>query len=417
MYRTYNARPLPRPLVHKRSHLLAFMLTSVVVLFAVGGYIGYALLRPLPPLQITLTPPVLPALVTVNSPWPVEGQAAYGANGYGLLAQKDSSKPEVPAPMASVAKTITALAVLSKQPLSPGTSGPAILITQADVDIYKSYVASDGSVVPVYAGETITQYQALQALMLPSANNIADTLAIWAFGSLQAYNQYASSYVQALGMSHTTITDASGFASTTVSTAADLVKLADKALDNPVLVDIVSQKTAEFPEVGTIRNVNTLLGQSGIRGIKTGNTEAAGGCYLAIADILIGGKKISLITAVMGAPSLAVAMQSSLPLIQSAPSQFQTVQAVRAGQIVGTAKTTWGAKSAIAAKSAINVTAWVGTAVAAKASPVLVTVPATAHTTAGQLSLNFNGTKQTAVVELTAAVAKPNLWWKLSHPF
>jgi D-alanyl-D-alanine carboxypeptidase (penicillin-binding protein 5/6) len=44
----------------------------------------------------------------------------------------------------------------------------------------------------VQLGEELSEYQALQALLLPSANNIAETLARWAFGSIDAYNAYAN---------------------------------------------------------------------------------------------------------------------------------------------------------------------------------------------------------------------------------
>ena len=118
-------------------------------------------------------------------------------------------------------------------------------ITQADVDIYNRYVAQDGSVVPVTVGEKITLYQMLQALMLPSANNIADSMAIWAYGSLQNYSLAANKYVAAHGMNITHIgSDASGLAPDTVGTAHDLVLLGKLAMEHPVLSAIVGQQTA-----------------------------------------------------------------------------------------------------------------------------------------------------------------------------
>ncbi len=414
MHKTYNYRPVPHTTSRQRSRKPnSFIAALIVVALA---YCALALLRPVPDIHIVVTPPVVPALVKVNIPWPTSPanvQAAYGADGYGLL---DSSGPETPVPTASVAKAITALVVLDKKPLKPGEQGPAITMTAHDVELYNKYVAIDGSVVPVSVGQTISEYQALQALLLPSANNIADTLAEWAFGSLSAYNTYANSYVKKLNMTNTTVTDASGFAPTTVCTASDLVRLGDAALDNPVLADIINQQTAEFPDYGTVHSTNTLLGQSGIRGIKTGNTDEAGGCYLSAADVMIGDKKITVITAVMGAPNIALAMRSSLPLIQSSPSQFQNVHVVRTGQSVGRAAALWGASSDITAAKGITVTAWTGTSVAASSTKSRVTAPAAADTPAGTLSHNFNGTSQSSDVELTRAIAEPSIWWRLAHP-
>jgi D-alanyl-D-alanine carboxypeptidase (penicillin-binding protein 5/6) len=415
MYRTYNARPLPRAETPKRSfRKLLFVLA--VVLLLVAGYCALALLRPLPAIHTTITPPVTPSQIKVNIPWPTTApkeEAAFGADGYGLLA---SSGPLTPVPTASVTKVITAMAVLNKKPLKSGEAGPTITLTAHDVDLYNQYVAEDGSVVPVTAGETISEYQALQAMMLPSANNIADTLAEWAFGSLSAYNQFANSYVKTLGMTSTTVTDASGFTPTTVSTARDLVLLGDATLDNPVLAEIINQKTAEFPGYGTMHNVNSLLGTSSIRGIKTGNTDEAGGCFLSAADVMIGDKKITVITAVMSAPNLPDALRSSLPLVQSAPSQFQTVRAVRAGQVVGHVTTGWGAASDITADKDVQVTAWSGTAIVPIVSKTAVQQPTSAHAKVGSLSLKFNGTTQSTDLELRQAITPPTLWWRLSHP-
>jgi len=381
-------------------------------------YVGFAILRPLPELKITITPPVIPAMVRVNIPWPATGQAAFGADGYGLLDQSNADITTIkPTPMASVTKVITALAILEKKPLKLGEQGPAVPFTQADVDLYNQYVAKDGSVVPVSPGQSMTEYQALQAIMLASANNIADTMAIATFGSLSAYTEYANAYVKKLGMTQTTIADASGFSPSTASTATDLIRLGDVAIDHPVLSEIMNQKTAIFPGVGTITNVNALLGQSGIRGIKTGNTEEAGGCYLAVADVMIGDKKISVITAVMSAPNRTLAMSSSLPLIQSAPAQFQNVRVVRNGQVVGKATTAWGSTSDITADKEIDVTAWAGTSISPEAAASSIDSTATAGQKVGSLKLNFNGSTQSSDLKLSGSLSSPSLWWRLTHPY
>ncbi len=393
------------------------LLVLLVLIGVAAVYVIYALLRPLPAPSITITPPIMPALVRVNIPWPAaapQEQAAFGAAGYGLLA---TSGPEKPLPTASVAKVITALVVLAKKPLNQGEPGPSITLTARDVDLYNLYVAKDGSVLPVYAGETITEYQALQALLLPSANNIADTLVDWAFGDMTAYNSYANAFVRRLGMVNTTVTDASGFAATTVSTPSDLVRLGAATLLSPVVSEIVSQKSADFPEFGEIRNVNALLGQSGIRGIKTGNTDEAGGVFLGAADITASGKTITVITAVMGAPNLAQALRATLPLVQAAPSEFQTVRAVRAGQTVGKVTTAWGATSDIRAAQGLEVVAWSGTAVAPSYTQKSITLPAPDGTVAGSFALRFNGTTQTSDLTLMRAIERPSTMWLLQHPY
>ncbi|HSH17924.1 MAG TPA: hypothetical protein VK978_00925 [Candidatus Saccharimonadales bacterium] len=412
MYRTYNARPVPRP-YRSRGTRRGVITSSVAVAIILVAYILYALLRPLPALKTTLLPPVVPAQMAVNIPWPVAGQAAFGADEYGLLA---SHGAQTPRPMASVTKAITALAVLEKKPLRHGETGPPIIMTQRDVDFYQQYAAKDGAIVPVSIGQSVTEYQALQAMLLPSANNLADTTALWAFGSMDAYTKYANSMVKKLGMTQTTITDASGFAPTTVSTASDLVKLGDAVLDHPVLAEIISQKQAEFPGYGTMNNVNNLLGQSGIRGIKTGNTDEAGGCYLSAADIYIGNQKVTVITAILGSASRPQAMKDSVPMIQSAVSEFQRVHVVRSGQEAGTVTAPWGAQSKLTASKDISVFSWTGTALAPRAAATSLETPVAADTTAGTFSLTYTGQTQTADLRLRDAIAGPSAWWRLTHP-
>jgi D-alanyl-D-alanine carboxypeptidase (penicillin-binding protein 5/6) len=416
MYRTYNARPIAKPYRSKRRwRSVVFLAMLPLILLA---YLGYATFRPLPSPKTIITPPVTPALVKVGIPWPKssEGeQSAYGADGFGLLSSSNTIETAVPT--ASIAKVVTALAVLDKKPLKPGTPGPSITLTAADSALYKKYAAEEGSVLPVSAGDTITEYQALQAMMLPSANNIADTLAIWAFGSLPEYTDYARGFVKKIGMNATNITDASGFSKTTVSTAPDLIKLGDAALDNPVLAEVVNQPTATIPGFGTIKNTNLLLGQAGIRGIKTGNTDEAGGCFLAAADVKVGSGTVRVITAVMGASNLATAMRDTLPLIRSTPSQFQTVSAVRGGQAIGTLTTPWGASSPIVAKQSIDAISWTGATLPPVDSKTDITLPAKSGADIGDLTLNYQGKSTKSDIILAGDVAGPSLWWRLTHPF
>lgn len=412
MYRTYNARPIPQPYKPpaRRTGLAIF---GLIILLA-ALYIAYALFRPLPHPKTTIIAPVVPGQVSVNIPWPQNGQAAFGADEYGYLTSHNEQKPS---PTASVTKVITAMAVLEKKPLKPNEPGPAIPITAKDVQLYNEYVAKDGAAVPVLEGETITQYQALQAMMLPSANNIADTTAFWAFGSMENYITYANQMVKKFGMVDTTVADASGFSPQTVSTARDLVRLGDAALDHPVLAEIVSQKQATFPNYGTITNVNSQLGIAGIRGIKTGNTEEAGGCYLAAADIMVAGQKITVITAIIGSTNRPQAMKDSIPIIQSAVSQFQTVPVVRAGQPVGKVTSEWGHSTEVTAEKAVSVLAWNGTALAPKVTKQDIHVPAASGTSAGTFTLSYLGETYTSDLHIKDAVTPPSSWWRLTHPF
>lgn len=82
---------------------------------------------------------------------------------------------------------------------------------------------------------------------------------------------------RALGMTATRYTDPSGLATSTVSSAADQVILGTATMHQPTLAVIAAMRSAVIPVAGLVRNLNTLLGQNGIAGLKTGSDSAAGG--------------------------------------------------------------------------------------------------------------------------------------------
>jgi D-alanyl-D-alanine carboxypeptidase (penicillin-binding protein 5/6) len=350
--------------------------------------------------------------------WPDSGQSAAGIVGNATLVTHSS---QTPVPTASTAKLITALVVLHERPLTLGKPGPTLTLTDSDAALYNSYTAQGGSVVPVTTGEQISEYQVLQTMLLPSANNMADSLAIWAFGSLHAYNIAATAYLSELGLSHTHIgTDASGFAPSTTSTAHDLVRLGELAMQNPVLSQIVGQSTASgLPLVNTVKNINWLLGTSHIIGIKTGNTDQAGGVFISASRVIINQQPVTIVTAVAGMPTLSTAMKVTLPLVQSAQANFQPVTVIRAGSILGHYHSPWGSTLSAVAGTQMVVSTWNGSSLVATVKLNPLPSNAQAGQTVGRLTIPksaFAG-QQSVPVNLSTALAKPSLWWRLLHPF
>jgi D-alanyl-D-alanine carboxypeptidase len=87
-----------------------------------------------------------------------------------------------------------------------------------------------------------------------------------------------------------------------VSTAADQVRIVDRALRLPVFASIVATPSATLPVAGTVHNTNTLLGRNGFVGVKTGSTAAAGGCFAFRAIRWIDGKRTTITGVVLGQP-------------------------------------------------------------------------------------------------------------------
>jgi len=292
----------------------------VAVLIAAVVLVGFSPAKSKSPgLTFQLSKPAMAlphpqAQLTKSLPWPSYGQAAYGVVDDGVLATSD--KDAQPVPIASLAKVITALAVLKQKPLAPGEQGPIITLTEEDAASYREYVAKSGTVVPIEVGEKISEYQALQAMLLPSANNMADTLARWAFGSVDNYNAYATNMLTELGFSKTIVTDASGYSPSTKSTATEMVKLGMLYIQNPVLKSIAGETKATIPFAGTITSYNSAINKDGILGLKVGFTDEAGKSFL-VADVREGDKNSVSVVAVIGAKSLPTAMNDAKNLLKS----------------------------------------------------------------------------------------------------
>jgi serine-type D-Ala-D-Ala carboxypeptidase (penicillin-binding protein 5/6) len=231
--------------------------------------------------------------------WPAYGQAAFITSGQ---SQVEASPDQREAPIASLAKVMTAYLVLRDHPLGVGANGPTITLTGADVADTDSRRDQDESVVSIAAGEQLTEREALEALLIPSANNIAAVLARWDAGSIARFVARMNATARSLGMTHTRYTDPSGYADSTVSTAADQVQIVERAMRSPAFASIVATPSVWLPVAGTLDSTDALLGYDGFVGVKTGSDSAAGGCFAFRAVQSIEGKQTTITGVVLGQP-------------------------------------------------------------------------------------------------------------------
>ena len=285
-YRTY-ARPRRRIRIRKLRVACLLVATAAI---AVGVHQLHA------SSPSSVAPPIAQLPGTV---WPAAGQAAFTRTGQSEI---QASPRQYAVPIASVAKVMTAYLVLRDHPLRIGEDGPTITLTDADVADTDRRRGQEESVVPVAAGEQLTELQALQALLLPSANNIAAVLARWDAGSEDRFVARMNARARSLGMAHTRYTDPSGYDDATVSTAADQVRIVDEAMRLPVFARIVATPSALLPVAGIVHNTDTLLGHDGFVGVKTGSDDAAGGCFAFRAVRRSGGERTTITGVVLGQP-------------------------------------------------------------------------------------------------------------------
>ncbi len=393
----------------------------VIIILALGVYLYFALNISLLVIKPNKNEYILSSQTApLSLNWPSYGESALSIDNGPIL----TNGAQTAIPTASTAKLITALLVLKKYPLNLGQSGPEITLTQADVNILNYYQSSQGSVLNIYAGENLSELQMLEAMLLPSANNIADSLAIWAYGSLSNYQTNANQFLAQNNLSSTHVgSDASGFDPSTVSSASDLVQIAKIAYKNPVIANIVGLKSvAGFPLVGSIKNLDFLLGQDGILGIKTGNNNQDMGVFVAVSEKQINAKNTFIYTSVMGAPNLWYAMNSSRLLIESAWNNFSepiSLSNLKLNSSLGTYKVIWNNQEVNATLSSLpNYLIWNGSKASIKVNLNNISFKTKKGQVIGYLTINSDipSTQKTLNLVLSNSIKKPPLWWLLLHP-
>ena len=382
----------------------------------VGAFLVFALvqwLRPAPSASITAVSTDFSVPGRTQLPWPSQGSAAVAVPGVGVVGTSGSSTP---APIASITKVMTALLTLHDHPLAAGDPGPTISITSADVAEYQSDVATQQSVVAVAAGEQLTEVQALEGLLIPSGNNMADVLARWDAGSVSAFVADMNHEAAALGLHHTHYASPSGLDPRSVSTPADLVRLGEVAMANPVFASIVGMAQATLPVAGTVYNYNYNLGKDGFVGIKTGSDSQAGGCYLFEANVASGAGKVPVVGAVLGqqaAPIVQSALNAGTALVQGLAPQLSERQLVRAGQKVAELVTPWGAGTAVVTASSVSTLAWPGLSVTGHLYWDHLGSTVRAGQRLGTLRLDVDGTVHEVPVVAARSVGGPGFGFDL----
>jgi D-alanyl-D-alanine carboxypeptidase (penicillin-binding protein 5/6) len=332
---------------------------GIALLLIVAALATFNYLRPIPAVSAKA---LLPATDVVPGtaptlPWPSRGSGAVAVSGLGLIA---SSGNEQTLPAASVTKVMTALLVLEDKPLKKGETGPTITLTDADVQSYETDRKDQQSVVPVQAGETLTELQALQGLLIPSANNLAETIARWDTGSIEPFVAKMNARAAALHLTHTKFADVAGASPSSVSTPTDLVNLGMVAMQNDVFVQVVAMGQATLPVAGTVYNVNSVLGQSGIVGIKTGSGLNTGANYLFAANATVDGHTIVVYGCVMGQPTLDAAFAGAKTLLAAMSSVLHVRRVIARNQSIATYTMPWGAQSDLVSTVDVDLAEWPG---------------------------------------------------------
>ncbi|MEV1078300.1 D-alanyl-D-alanine carboxypeptidase [Streptomyces sp. NPDC050211] len=391
--------------------------TPLVLLLAVVFAVVQAV-RPLPTPELALTAEDSYTFEgnKVDLPWPGEGQGWMDVNGIGTMGNFGEQKPVA---IGSVAKAMTAYIVLKEHPLKSGDEGPNIKVDALAEKEGGYNEEGESTLNTVKAGDTLTLKQALSAVMIPSANNIARLLARWDAGSEKAFIEKMNDTAKELGMKNTTYTDASGLKETTVSTAEDQVKLGNELVQIQALMDITKLPTWVDPSGQKWPNFNRLVPYNGAIGIKTGTTTAAGGNLLYAATKEIDGETVTVVGAILGqhtAPIIDTVNAVSKTAMLAAQDAITSEKILKKGDVVGYVDDQLGGQTPIVVTKDVAAVGWAGLKVKVSFASDEVPHTAKAGTKVGALTVgDGSGGAVEVPVALQTDLGEPGFTDKLTR--
>ncbi|MFC7883180.1 D-alanyl-D-alanine carboxypeptidase [Streptomyces sp. NPDC057376] len=386
-----NTPPPPETPLRTTMRRVKIWTPLVLLLVVVLGVVQSMRALPAPELDLTAQESFAFEGGKPEIPWPSSGQAALDVQGIGTFGSSGEQKP---VPIASVAKVMTAYVILRDHPLKSGADGPMIEIDQAAEDQSN---AGDESTVQVYAGDEISQREALDAILIASANNVARLLARWDAGSEKAFVEKMNAAAKDLGMTNTTYTDPSGLNNTTVSTAVDQVKLAKAAMESVAFREVAQKMSYNDYKGVNHSNWNQLVGHNGVVGIKTGTTTSALGNLVFAAKKEVGGETRTIVGAVVRQPAtadkgiLAAALDSSDKLIRAAQDVLESSTILKKGDVVGYVDDGLGGRTPVVATEDVKAVGWPGLTVKLTFEADEVPHTAAAGTKVGTLTVGDGG--------------------------
>ncbi|MFI6806346.1 D-alanyl-D-alanine carboxypeptidase [Streptomyces luteogriseus] len=359
-----NTPPPPETPLRTAARRVKIWTPLVLLLVVVFAVVQSVRPLPTPTLELTAKDSYTFEGGKVDIPWPADGQAALDVQGIGTFGSSGEQKP---VPIASVAKVMTAYVILRDHRLKSGEDGPKILIDQAAQD---QSDAGQESTVDVTKGDRITEREALESILIASANNVARLLARWDAGSEKAFVQKMNDAAKDLGMKNTTYTDPSGLNNTTVSTAVDQVKLAKAAMQQPAFREVATMMSYVDYKQKKHDNWNRLVGYNDVTGIKTGTTTSALGNLVFAARKDVNGETHRIIGAVVRQPAggpdntiLGAALHEGDKLIRAAQGALESATILKKGDVVGYADDGLGGRTPVAVTEDVTAVGWAGLSV------------------------------------------------------
>jgi serine-type D-Ala-D-Ala carboxypeptidase (penicillin-binding protein 5/6) len=402
--------------------LLTGLIVTVVVIALVATYVSLTLSAPVGAAAATVHRPDVAVPAAAAIVMPQVGEAAVSISGgddyLGSTADGifDSSGGNSPMPMASISKLVTAMVILNSKPLGASGTGPTIIWTKAQHDLYDKYYLLNATIAAMPTGSAMSEHDALETMLVVSACNYAEALADWAFGSNAGFISATKKWLKAHGLTGTTMIEPTGVDAQNTSTPSDLIAIGKLAMADPAIAAIVAKTSLDVPSLAGMPNTNDLLGSDGIDGIKTGTLIPGGSDLLFSAVVPVGAATPLTVTGVMlGGDSRASVDSAVRSLITSITSGFHEEQLATEGDVIGSYSTPWGAKaSMILGKSASTLT-WSNTPITSTMTTTTLKTGASGEKV-GSVTYVAGKSTVTVPVVLKGKIQGPTTWWRLTHP-
>jgi D-alanyl-D-alanine carboxypeptidase (penicillin-binding protein 5/6) len=408
----------------RRRRVIGAIVAVALIGAAVGTYLPLVLLAPVDSATGTVRTPVVDVPAAVSLAIPQGAASAVSVTGAeefpatlgtdGILAATGEVGPQ---PIASISKLITALVVLQAKPLAAGEAGPTITFGKADSDLYDKYYLLGATIQAMKTGSTMSQHDALELMLVASASNYAEAVSNWAFGSQDRFRSATRSWLAANGLAATTIVEPTGIDARNTSTPANLLTLARLAVANPVVAEIVGMKNLDVPGFAPESNTNSVLGQSGITGLKTGNLEETGASLLFSATVDVTGldAPLSIVGVILGGESRYTVGIGAVELIESIRAGFHVVQLTRAGDQLGIYETAWDSAGYVELAETASVLTWSDTPVTVELESNPVRIGAS-DAAAGSVTFVAGARTVTVPLVVPGSIEGPGGWWRVMHP-
>lgn len=409
----------------RRKGLITTAIVTAVVLIASGLYVGWALRAPIGPADAVSEVPTAAAGAEAMLRMSPEGASAIsiaGAEEYlgptasGIYATSGGDKAR---PIASISKVITALVILSKHPLESATdAGPSITFSKTDHALYDKYYVQGATIAAMPTGSTLSLHDSLEAMLVASACNYAEAVSTWAFGSQGAFLAATRQWLTQNKLTHTTIVEPTGLDERNTSTPHDLVRLAKIAMKNPAIAQIVAMPSLDVPGIPSVANTNSLLGTSGVVGLKTGTLTKSGSDLLFSAMLQPVATDPTVLTVtgvVLGGYSRQSVNADVVDMLSSLVEGFHELTVATKGTPVGTYTTAWGESAEMVLGDNASLVTWSDTPVTARLETTPLTTGAEGQEV-GSVTYTAGPNTVTVPVVLDAAIAPPDEWWRITHP-